>query len=355
MNSWLLAFIVALLTSLIVTRLVMAIGISDQPDEARKLHKKVTPTSGGIGIMAGISSGLAYGALNLEIGLYPKIYACIVLAIVGGGLGLLDDIKAMGSKRKLLFMLIATSGFAVFGARIETLMISPNLAVPLGIIIGSIGTIFWLLVMVNTVNFMDGANGMAMGCAALGLLGLWALNIAHMPSNTLFKNEGGDDFAFVAFVGGAACIGFLFWNAVSGKVFAGDCGALSVGLLCGSLGVFAVIAGVNALAVATCFLPMLTDVILTVIVRIKRRQNVLLAHSDHAYQVAIRHGASHVYTAGRYWLATFFCVVSACVGEAKGGWLPAGLFVFWVVMLSAIYFATLHIVAESKKQGDIKG
>ncbi|MFN9017233.1 MAG: hypothetical protein ACK5W3_14955, partial [Hyphomonadaceae bacterium] len=48
----------ALLVAWLVTRLMMVWAVPDVPDAARKLHRAPTPTSGGVGIMAGTVVGL---------------------------------------------------------------------------------------------------------------------------------------------------------------------------------------------------------------------------------------------------------------------------------------------------------
>jgi UDP-GlcNAc:undecaprenyl-phosphate/decaprenyl-phosphate GlcNAc-1-phosphate transferase len=350
MTPWLLAFFIAALVSLIATRIVIAIGISDLPNEARKLHTKVTPTSGGLGIIAGVGAGTIVFFSARQVPISFQLVACLILAMLGGILGFVDDIKALGGKPKLLVMLAITAIFVTFGGRIETFEVTPEIIVPLGLVMGGIGTMFWLLVIVNTTNFMDGANGMAMGCSGIGLFGLCGLNIAHMAGG-----YPGGDYAILALIGAGSCAGFLFWNATKGAVFAGDSGALFIGLLSGSLGTLAVDDGVNPLCVALCFLPMLVDVILTVAKRLRRRQNVLLAHSDHAYQAAIKAGASHIYTSGRYWLASFFCIVMAFAAQGKGGWWPLGVFVSVTLVLSFLYFATFSSINQPEKSDDEEG
>jgi UDP-GlcNAc:undecaprenyl-phosphate/decaprenyl-phosphate GlcNAc-1-phosphate transferase len=346
MTSWLLAFFIALLVGAIVTRLVMWLDISDAPDEARKNHQKITPTSGGLGIVGGVVAGLAAGVATSQFSFTKPVAAVMVLALFGAVLGLADDIKAIGSRRKLAAMALASAGFVVLGARIEVFYLTPDLSLPLGAIIGGLGTLLWLLVIVNTTNFMDGANGLAMGCAGTGLFGLCLLNMFRVAAG----GEGAD-FGFVAWIGFAACLGFLVWNAWRGSIFAGDCGALFVGFLSGGLGVLAVNSGINPFCVAMCFLPMLTDVILTIVRRLRHGENVLTAHSQHVYQMSIRAGASHIYTSYRYWVQTAASVICALAAQKYGGWAPLGLFVLTTAFLSWIYLSSYRLIQPNANKG----
>jgi UDP-GlcNAc:undecaprenyl-phosphate/decaprenyl-phosphate GlcNAc-1-phosphate transferase len=185
----------------------------------------------------------------------------------------------------------------------------------------------------------------------LGLFGLSALSVMRLVSGA----AEGDNFAAVAWIGTAACFGFLVWNAWKGAIFAGDCGALFIGLLCGGLGVLAVVSGIYPLCVAMCFLPMLVDVILTIVRRLRKGDNVLAAHSEHAYQKVIRAGASHLYTAGRYWMQTGFTIMCAVIAQNRGGFWPLGLFIAATLFLSLVYIVSLRDAARLMAARDNKG
>jgi UDP-GlcNAc:undecaprenyl-phosphate/decaprenyl-phosphate GlcNAc-1-phosphate transferase len=343
---WLLAFFLSVAVGLVATRAVMSIGISDSPDADRKLHKKVTPTSGGLGIMAGFFAGCALLYWDGVLLLSTKLLCCIGVCFIGGVLGLLDDIYVLGPKRKLVVMLIATTTFVAMGARIEDLALAPGLTLLLGPIFGGIGTVFWLLVVVNSVNFMDGANGLSMGCCAISLLFLAGLGGV----------EGAQAPMLLALIGSAACFGFLRWNAVSGQIFAGDSGALFVGLLCGTTGAWLAASGVNPLSVALCFVPTLVDVILTVLRRIKHHEAILQAHSQHAYQALIRAGASHALVARRYWFHTFVCCLFALVGQYQGGFRSLIYFVLLLGFFCVFHFGMLNVAKDALLQdGDDVG
>jgi UDP-GlcNAc:undecaprenyl-phosphate/decaprenyl-phosphate GlcNAc-1-phosphate transferase len=337
MTLWLYAFLVSCLCAAFATRIMIAIRIPDNPDAARKMHRKITPTSGGVGIIAGTLAGLGFLGLSGALPAQPILYACVGLSCLAGLLGFVDDVFVLGPKLKLLMMVMIAAVFVVAFARIETLALLPDITVPLGPIVGGIGTIFWLLVMVNTVNFMDGANGLSMGCSAIGLSFL----------SGLLPMVGGDQGAVLGFVVAAACVGFLAWNAFSGSIFAGDSGALFVGLICGSLGVWAVTLGVHPLCVTLCFLPMLVDVILTVLLRLARRQNVLEAHNEHAYQRMIKAGVSHLAAARFYWLRSLLCGLLALGAAHRDGFWPVAGFGLMVLVLCANQLFIRHQVTRT--------
>jgi UDP-GlcNAc:undecaprenyl-phosphate/decaprenyl-phosphate GlcNAc-1-phosphate transferase len=347
MTAWFPAFCATFLSAFIATRGAMALGISDSPDEARKLHVKITPTCGGIGIIVGVFVGIAYLVSSDFLRLNTSVILCLGVSLGAGVLGLLDDIYRPSAQLKLVLMLSLVGAFSIWGQRVETLYFLPHIIIPLGPILGALGTVFWLLVMVNTVNFMDGANGMAMGCSGIGLLGLTGLLVLS-PDATSQSLE----MAGLGVVGFGACCGFLIWNAGLGRVFSGDVGSLFIGAYCGSFGVLTVSAGVHPLSVALCFLPMLVDVILTIFLRLGRGENVLQAHARHGYQMTIRNGASHFAASSYYWYFTSACVFMAIGGQRMGGGIPFAGFALFLLILCASYFSQLYKVPVSVRADD---
>jgi UDP-GlcNAc:undecaprenyl-phosphate/decaprenyl-phosphate GlcNAc-1-phosphate transferase len=335
MSLWIVAFGIAALSAVIGTRAMISVGIGDDPDAARKLHTKRTPTSGGVGIMFGVVTATIFVVVGHSASISLPLVACLLGSVLAGGLGLLDDIYVLGAKLKLAVMIGLTGILAIAFVRIEALTLAPFVSIPLGFVVGALGTMLWLLVLVNCVNFMDGANGLSMGCSGIGLAGLSVLLIM----------QNHNEAALLALIAAGASAGFLVWNAGRGAIFAGDSGALFVGLMSATLGAYAVSRGVNPLCVAMCFLPLLVDAIWTIIWRLKQGENILTPHNHHAYQRAIRAGATHSYTASRYWIQALVCVFGALIGALRGGFTPILAFVILLAALSFIYVQTLKITA----------
>jgi UDP-N-acetylmuramyl pentapeptide phosphotransferase/UDP-N-acetylglucosamine-1-phosphate transferase len=148
----------------------------------------------------------------------------------------------------------------------------------------------------------------------------------------------------------ASC-GFLYWNVNGGRIFAGDAGALFVGLAIGALGVWAAIWEVNPLSVATCFLPLLADSILTIVWRARQKANLLKPHADHVYQLAIRAGRSHLQVAAPYWLATGLCGAVALLATIGGViWISLGFGLCLLSLIVILERQRAHFLALLSKQ-----
>lgn len=295
---------VAFLTSLIVCRAMIWMGPVDAPNEERKHHRAPTPTSGGIGIGAG------YGAAMLILSLYSvewrhqispegvsMLWASALFAYPLLLIGYVDDARELSAKFKfVMYSALAVAAAWLMGV-VDELRIG-DLVVTLPFVVALAGTALWVFTLLNVVNFMDGANGMAMGSVAVGLC---ALSIIAFDGGSV----GG---GAIALCGAGALAGFLVWNFPSGRLFAGDSGALFAGALA-AFGCLIVIAhtAMSPLVAPILFFPLLADALLTLIDRVRRGRSLMVGHNEHIYQIAILSGWSHARISITYWVAMGVC------------------------------------------------
>jgi UDP-GlcNAc:undecaprenyl-phosphate/decaprenyl-phosphate GlcNAc-1-phosphate transferase len=357
--------VIAFVVSLIVTGWMVKVAIPDVPDHRRKQHRVPNPTAGGVGILAGMIAAGFFNQVCMGINttfvahVTPWMWFQIVatspliflVPILAGAIGFADDVKDLNPRVKLL-LLALLSGFSVFQfGWVEEIVFSQTVSLVLPAFFGILGTLLWYLVMTNCVNFMDGSNGLAMSCAVVGLIGLSILKTSSVNGTFLGPTTlafGGSIWWVVA-----AVVGFLFWNAPSGKIFAGDTGALAVGITIAWVSI-GLADRLSVFSIVICFLPMLVDVILTVMWRATKRQQLTTAHAHHAYQVLLRAGLSHGKVAVIYCSLTFACAVAGYLGVATTDgevrediWL--GSFIAFMVMLSSLsgcYALVRHVAVR---------
>lgn len=280
-------------------------GVLDAPTAPRKVQKLPTPTSGGMAIGAGFAGGLAVATLGggwaatlgpdaIRSAAFAAGFAFVTLA-----LGLRDDIRPIDARLKMAILTVLALVFAAFVARAEALPLTAELSLPIGPILGTLGSALWIFTLVNATNFVDGANGLAMGSTAIGLTALAIIGLAI----------GAPHVAVLCFCGAAAILGFLVWNFPGGKIFAGDAGALFAGTLAACAALLAIRdGGLSPLIPPILFFPVLADVLLTLAYRVgKRRANLLEGHREHLFQIGMRSGMSHRRITLTYWAATAHC------------------------------------------------
>lgn len=243
MPNYIFTFLVALVASLAVIPLVMKLaektGAMDAPD-ARKVHSKPIPRIGGIGIYAAFMVSFIlltdFSALPAEVanGLYGLLIGATVLIAVG----LIDDYTDLPAKVKLVGQ-IAAACIAViaFDVRIEFVtdpfgdyFYTEFLAIPI--------TIFWMVGLTNTVNLIDGLDGLAAGVATLASITIFMVAVEDQVMIVA---------SFTAALAGAA-IGFLKYNFNPASIFMGDTGSMFLGFMLAGISVIGAVKSTTTIA-----------------------------------------------------------------------------------------------------------
>lgn len=302
------AVCVALIASALRTGL--ANRLLDRPNE-RSLHVKPTPRAGGLGILAGLA--VAGAALRPEV---PAGVWIAVLAVAA--VSLLDDLRGLSAAVRLPLHLAAAA-----------LCVGSTLGdAPAAVLAASVFGLAW---MVNLYNFMDGSDGLAGGQAVFGF---GATAVAALQAG-----EPGLAVAAASVAGGAA--GFLVFNLPPARIFMGDVGSTSLGLLAGGLGALGVARGAWGPAFPVlAFLPFVLDASLTLLDRLRRGCRIWQAHREHAYQRLNLGGFGHRRTATLYGalMAVSAAVALAANRQAAGGIAAA----VWTIILVVLYGMTLR-------------
>lgn len=213
-------FVFSLLGCLLLARLAPWLALMDKPD-ARKQHGRDVPVVGGIAIM------MAYVlALKLR-GLSGNLVEAILPVGLMLGMGVIDDVRPLSARLKLAlqcvaaWLLVKTTGF--------TLAFLPLPGLSEGIPLGFLAvpcTMFVFIAVLNAINMSDGLDGLA-GGYVLGSLAFYLVVAVYIDR----------PLAVLLLVGlMSAVAGFLACNArhpllARAKVFMGDAGALSLGML----------------------------------------------------------------------------------------------------------------------------
>ncbi|MEI9904077.1 MAG: glycosyl transferase family 4 family protein [Asticcacaulis sp.] len=306
------ALLLSALAAAVLSSLVIAGGPIDIPRD-RGSHSKPTPTSGGLAIMA--ATGLGIGVAAWFCG--PAIPGgwrdgalLFGFAALMGLSGALDDLFDLPPKLRLGFQVGLCLLFAFF-YRVTTLDFGPGLILHLPWFVGVLGSAAWLVLGINTLNFMDGANGLAPGTQTIALLVLAGLILLL----ALVSLSGGflGGILVICVCAAGAHLGFTPFNLPMGKAFQGDAGALFGGALITGTTLVIKAYGVGSVWFGGFLLaPLLVDVVLTLITRALQGRDLMRPHKDHLYQLWLqRRDPSHGRLALRVW---FLCALSSAVG-----------------------------------------
>ena len=155
----------------------------------------------------------------------PEIVNISIFALAISLLGVLDDFFDLNWKLKLFFQLIFVS------LPIYILDQKINLEVFLGIDFGGlvnfVFTIFWVITLMNSINFIDNMDGFAaINCSFICL----AITVLSFVFNQNYLA----DISFVLF---ASIFGFILFNYPPAKIYMGDSGSLFIGFVFGFISI----------------------------------------------------------------------------------------------------------------------
>ncbi|MBQ2832094.1 glycosyltransferase 4 family protein [Methanobrevibacter sp.] len=199
------------LISFFVTRLSMPniikkleeVGIVGK--DIHKSWKPIVAEMGGFGILFGFIIGMFSGICMHEDLTFKLVVVLLVILLVGM-IGIIDDLLALSSKEK--FFLLFLAGLPLIWAAPPNVGIFYLISMPIALSIGS-----------NLTNMLAGLNGIESG---LGIISMASLTIACIIL-------GKYDVTIISMSMLGALIAFLYFNRYPAKIFPGDTGTLIIG------------------------------------------------------------------------------------------------------------------------------
>lgn len=246
------AFGVAIFGTAWAIRLFRAwnIGQFIQEELEGHMHKRGTPTMGGIAIILAIVVGYLVSHLRVRFDAGGIAWSRIefdpagllaIGAIVGMGVvGFIDDYQkisrfrnqGLGIAAKFIGQL-AVAGFFAWGAVASGASTAIGFVRPTSLELGAGLFAVWVLLMLtgyaNAVNFTDGLDGLASGSAALVAAAYMIIAFWMFRHPAIYGVEGGLGLASVASAMLGASLGFLWWNAAPARIIMGDVGSQALG------------------------------------------------------------------------------------------------------------------------------
>lgn len=258
--------------SILVTR---KLGFLDKPFiEKHKTHNAPIPLAGGIALF--ISLFFVSAIYDYKFSPINNIYLTagfIIIFLVG----LLDDIFIFSALVKLLGQIIGS--ILIISGGISTSIFG-------GTFLDWIITLFWIVGIINAFNFLDGADGVILNT---GIILTGALIVFTQLSNQLELQR------FIISLFGIL-LGLLYFNARPAKMFMGDSGSQTLGLLLAILTIQYNPLGNDRSTSWITPIVMMTvpifDVALVVFSRIRRHLPIYRSGLDHTYHHLLQRGFS---------------------------------------------------------------
>lgn len=306
----------------VVARMAWRLGLIDRP-KLRGVHAEPVPRSGGLAIaLALIGSLLVQMMTARALGvhdsylrdvdhLYLLLPAFLIL-----GLGIVDDVRPLGAKVKLLVQAACAVTAWFLGFRVDAIVLPMLGGFELGVFSLPL-TVLVLVAITNAFNLVDGIDGLCAGAAVIALAGIG-----------VFTLLGGEVQLALALPLAAAAMSFLRFNLGKPKAFLGDSGSMLLGFLIGTLALRALTVpgvgtdapGLNVLALFLLLSLPLVDLCAVFARRLIQGTSPLRADRGHLHHIAqLIHGGN-----SRRALVTLLTMAAiSAVGALWLGYQPA--------------------------------
>ena len=212
------AVVCAALLSYVCTPLVRVlafkIGAVDIPRDGRRMHSVPIPRIGGLAIFIGFALTIL-SFCTMSKFLAVVLFGALIIVVMG----VLDDIFALNAWLKFAIQIAVAIFAAIEGVTIDFISLGEKM-IPLGFWTYP-RTVIWIVGLTNSINLIDGLDGLACGVSAICSMSLFVVMLIL----------GDFQSALIIAIVIGACIGFFPFNAHPAKIFMGDTGAQTLGYL----------------------------------------------------------------------------------------------------------------------------
>lgn len=340
LSHWLVeAILIALCVGPVFKWFSVKVGLTDRPD-SRKIHEGPIPLIGGLMIGTSYASTTFINDLT-----HPGLLGSVVALLI---LGAIDDALHVRARTRFLFHAIIV-GFLIISNDLslhDLGELMPGHSLTLGFLAFPF-TMLCFMGLINAMNMIDGADGLAGGIALIAMGWFVAAS---------FLNGGIQLGAMLVFAAGLWV--FLLFNArypghPRATLYMGDAGSTTIGLLLGYFGIALCTSNTAALSpiavVWILALPVM-DTLRVMFSRLWRKKNPFIADRVHIHHVLIDSGC---FTHGQAtWMLWILSAVFGAIGffgyrsGVRDGYLFMG-----IVLLAPLMVVALRMIRSAGRRG----
>lgn len=366
-NSQPIAFSIALIIAFYITPIIKerAELLPKRDSEPERYYSKLqleknhsTPRLGGLAILVAtilttvfylITYGryTPFGIKHLELEAIATGSSIIFL------IGLLDDLKPLNCRVKLLGQLLAATITFFMGLRIK-FFINPlhffdhsqSAHIKLELWLSFLLTVIFLVLITNAINLIDGVDGLAVGVSIISAISIWAINLSPI----LYR----PDAAVLAATLAGASMGFLRYNFNPARIFLGDNGAYLLGFILACISCLGLTKKVTVVILSPVILLIfampLLDLSLAIWRRWSKNKEIMEADSEHIHHQLENLGLNHKQISYVVYLLTLVFAASGCFFIET----DIGLRFIFIIFCVTLIWITYSFIFNFKKQRVLK-
>jgi len=288
MISLFITFLTALLAAIVLTppveRIAHKVNAIDRPGD-RNVHRQPIPRLGGLAIYLAIviASAVEFLWHGKFIGLHITLVGSILILV-----GFLDDTRDMRPMVKLAGQVLTAVVLWLTGVRILGIAQPFGSGYhPLSPAVSLLITVVWTVGITNTINLIDGLDGLAAGVTAIAAATLCLMALQKEQS------------LIVAPVAAAICgasIGFLRYNFNPARIFMGDTGSQFLGFALAAIAIAGTFKSAATIAIVVPVLVLGVPVFDTTFAILRRAisgKSIFTADRGHLHHRLLDRGLSH--------------------------------------------------------------
>lgn len=278
-GAFLVCFVTALLATPVSIRLAYRFGIVDRPNE-RKVHTRAVPRIGGLVIVLGVAAGLSIFRFSFP-GFSSILLGSLIIVITG----IIDDIYTLPPVYKLVGQMAAAVIPISSGITISKFMLPFYGEINLDVM-SYIITFLWIILVTNSINLIDGLDGLAVGVSTIALAMMLAFAVIQQQYFLI---------GYIVILIGSN-VGFLVFNFHPAKLFMGDVGSLFLGY---TISLLAIVGFFKGITLTSVLIPViilaipLSDTFFAIVRRTLNKQGIMKPDKLHLHHCLLRLGYSH--------------------------------------------------------------
>ncbi len=320
-----------------IKKIALHINALDIPNE-RKVHTKPIPRLGGLGIFFGFLLGyIIFGQNTIQMN--SILIGSFIILLTG----IIDDIKPISAKDKLLGQIIASSIIVFYGNILLNNLTIFGLDIPFGIFAYPI-TILFIVACTNIINLIDGLDGLAGGISSIFYLSTIII--------CFFQGRFWELELVLSLIMLGSTLGFLVHNFHPAKIFAGDSGSLFMGFIIAVISLL----GFKTTAITSVFIPLMIlavpilDTFFAIIRRLLKHQSISTPDKQHLHHQLLGMNFSHRNTVLIiYGINILFATASILYTLKDSSTVFIGRIIYVMLMLLVLVFVFKTDIITSKK------
>jgi UDP-GlcNAc:undecaprenyl-phosphate GlcNAc-1-phosphate transferase len=296
-----IAFIVSYILTPYMARVGKKQNMVDIPGH-RKIHEEAIPNLGGIVIFFGFLLSLLF-VIQIE----GQFRALLIGGVIILLLGVVDDIANLSPKHKFVIQMIPALIVIIYNSDlINNFIVNQMKSFDLlGYLLYPI-LIFWIVGVTNSINIIDGLDGLACGVSLIALVTFLILGL----------RQNLEALSLISIALAGSMLAFLRFNFYPAKIFLGDSGSTFAGFMLASVGALWVLKSGNAFFI---FIPIIIlalpifDTLFAIWRRYRGHQPIFQADKGHLHHRLLARGISHKNIVLVLWGVSAICSLIALI------------------------------------------